>query len=112
VVFRNYWLAAALFVAILTAPKVLSSDHPLIEMPLWAIIYAIAALAVVRFGLIVLATAVFTANIFLNLPFTLDFSAWYATNGFAVLLFFVALAAWSFHTSLGGQRLWKAELFE
>jgi hypothetical protein len=60
----------------------------------------------------VLATAVFTANIFLNLPLTLNFSAWYATNGLAVLLFFVALAAWSSHTSLGGQRLWKTELFE
>lgn len=112
VVFRNSWLAATLFVAILTAPKVLGSDHPLIETPLWAIIYAIAALAVVRFGLIVLATAVFTANIFLNLPFTLSLSAWYASNCFAVLLFFVALAAWSFHTSLGGQRLLKTELFE
>ena len=112
VVFRNSWLAAVLFVAILTAPKVLSSDHPLVETPLWAIIYAIAAVAVVRFGLIVLATAVYTANILLNLPFTLNFSAWYATNGLAVLLFFVALAGWSFVRSLGGQRLWKTELFE
>jgi len=111
-VFRNSWLAAVLFVAILTAPKVLSSDHPLVETPLWAIIYAIAAVAVVRFGLIVLATAVYTANILLNLPFTLNFSAWYATNGLAVLLFFVALAGWSFVRSLGGQRLWKTELFE
>lgn len=112
VVLRNRWLAAALFVAIFTAPKALVSNHPLIEMPIWVIIYSIAALAVVRFGLIVLAAAVFVADVMLNVPFTLDSSAWYASNSFLVLLGFVALAAWGFYTSLGGQRLWKDELFE
>jgi hypothetical protein len=112
VVLRNSWLAGALFVGIFTAPKVLNSGHPLIEAPVWVIIYAIAALAVVRFGLIVLATAVFTANVLLNLPFTLDFSQWYASNSIAVLLAFVALAMWGFYSSLGGQPLWKGDLFE
>jgi hypothetical protein len=112
VIVRNRWLAAGLFVVIFTVPHILSSDHPLIETPVWTIVYAIAAIAVVRFGLIVLATATFLANVLLNLPFTLDFSDLYAASSLCVLLSFVALAAWGFYTSLAGQRLWKDELFE
>ena len=112
VIVRNRWLAAALFIVIFTVPHILSSDHPLIETPVWIIVYAIAAIAVVRFGLIVLATATFLANVLLNLPFTLDFSDLYAASSLCVLLSFVALAAWGFYTSLAGQHLWKDELFE
>jgi serine/threonine-protein kinase len=66
VVVRNRWLAAALFVIIFTTPKIIGSEHPLIDGPVWMIIYGIAAFAVVRFGLIVLAMAGFTANVLLN----------------------------------------------
>ena len=72
----------------------------------------IAAVAVVRFGLVVLATATFTANTLLNVPSTLDFSNWYALNSVLVLLGFVAIAAWGFYTSMAGQRLLKDDLFE
>ena len=40
----------------------------------WLIVYGIAAFALVRFGLITLAVAVFVANIMLNVPVTLDFA--------------------------------------
>ncbi len=112
VLVRNRWLAAVLFVVINTAPKLLASDYPAIETPIWLIIYAIAAVAVVRFGLIVLATATFMTNVLLNLPCTLNFSDWYITSSIWVLLSFVALVAWGFYTSLGGKKLWKDELFE
>ena len=55
----------------------LATKHPLIDSPVWIIIYLIAAIAVVRFGLVVLAVAVFTAKILLNVPYTLDFGEWY-----------------------------------
>jgi hypothetical protein len=47
-----------------------------------------------------------------NVPITLDFSNWYAARSLCVVLGFVVLAAWGFHTSLAGQRLWKDDLFE
>jgi len=112
VLVRNRWVAAALFVILFSLPKILTSDHLAIDIPVWAIIYLIAAFAVVRFGLIVLATAVFTANVLLNLPFTLDFSDWYAPGSVCVVLSFVALALWGFYTALAGQRLLKEELFD
>ena len=112
VLVKNRWVAAAIFVLLFTAPKVLGSDHPLIETPVWLVIYGIAAFAVVRFGLIVLALAVLTVDVLLNIPITLDFSNWYAGRALCVVLGLVLIAAWGFYTSLAGQRLWKDDLFE
>ena len=112
VILRNKWLAAAAFVATFTALNTLQRDHPQIWVWIWLVVFSIAAFGVTRFGLITLTVAIFTANVVLNVPFTLDFSAWYAPASFAVLLSFVALAAWGFYTSLGGRKLWKEDLFE
>jgi len=112
VLVKNRWVAAAIFVLLFTVPKILGSDHPVIETPVWLIIYGIAAFAVVRFGLIVLAMAVLTVDVLINVPITLDFSNWYAARSLCVVIGFVAIAAWGFYTSLAGQRLWKDDLFE
>ena len=80
VILRNKWLALVCFVGIFTALNTLRSDHPQIVWPVWLIVFTLAAGAVSRFGLIVLAVAIFTANVLLNLPYSLDFSTWYAPH--------------------------------
>jgi hypothetical protein len=112
VLLRNRWLAMLGFVAIFATQNTLMADHPQYLAPVWLVVFSIAAYAVTRFGLITLAVAIFTANIVLNIPYTLDFSNWYAPAVFAVVLSFVGIAGWAFYTSLGGQRLWKEDLFE
>jgi len=112
VVLRNSWLAAAGFVLIFTTPRVLASAHPLTDAIVWSLIYVIAAISVVRFGLIVLAIGNFMANVLLNLPYTLDFSNWYAAHCLFILLIFVAIAAWGCYLSLAGKTLWKDELLD
>jgi serine/threonine-protein kinase len=112
VVLRNQWLALVGFIGIYTALSTLQSDHPQIVWPFWLLVYALAAGAVSRFGLIALATAIFTANTLLNLPYSLDFSTWYAPHAAAMAAGCLALAVWGFYTSLGGQKVWKDELFE
>jgi hypothetical protein len=112
VLVKNRWVAAVIFALLFTVPKVLGSDHPLIETPMWLAVYGIAAFAVVRFGLIVLAMGVLTVDVLINVPMTLDFSYWYAGRSLSVVLGFVLVAAWGFYTSLAGQRLWKDDLFE
>ncbi len=109
---RNRWVAAVLFVLVFAIPKILGTNHPLIDSPVWIIIYLIAAIAVVRFGLVVLAMAVFTANLLLNVPYTLDFSDWYAPASVCFVLSIVVLAGWGFYTALAGQKLLKEELFD
>jgi hypothetical protein len=112
VLVRNRWIAAILFVLVFAIPKILATHHPLIDSPVWILIYLIAAVAVVRFGLVVLAVAVFTADLLLNLPFTMDLSAWYAPASTCVVLSILALAVWGFYTALAGQRLLKDDLFD
>jgi len=115
IVLRNKWLATAAFIAIWTANNSLRSTRPeafATFVPVWLVVFGIAAYAVTRFGLITLAVAIFTANVLLSLPCTFDFSNWYATNSLAVLLSFVAIAGWSFYTSLGGQKLLHDDLFQ
>jgi Protein kinase domain len=112
VLLRNKWLAAAAFTVIFAARNILQGDHPQIMAPVWIVVFAIAAFALSRFGIITLSVAIFVANQLLNVPFTTDFSAWYAPGAWGVLLSFIAIAGWGFYTSLGGQKLWKDELFE
>lgn len=109
---RNRWAAAIAFVALYSFFNTLNSNHPLVNIPIWIIIFGIAAFAMVRWGLIVLATAVFTADTLLNVPYTLDLSAWYAPLSTCMVLSVIVLAAWGFHTALAGRKLLKEDLFD
>ncbi len=111
VVLRREWLAAIVFVAIWATLKTLGSDYPWIEAPSWSLLYGVAALVVFRFGFVALAVGLFVTNTLLNVPLTLDFSAWYASSTLLPFLIVAALAVWGFYNSLAGQKLWKAELF-
>ena len=107
VVLRRDWLAAAVFVAIFTFAKTLGSAHLAVNVPAQILIYSIAVVIVVRFGLIPLACAVFTVDLLANVPYSSDFSVWFATTSGAILLSVIALAGWGFYTALGDQTLWK-----
>jgi hypothetical protein len=45
-----------------------------------------------------------------NVPFTTDFSAWYASTAILALLSILVLAGWGFYHSLGGEPLWRPEI--
>jgi serine/threonine protein kinase len=109
VVLRNKWLAAAGFVAIWASLNTLRGHHPEVMVWVWIGVFSVAAFAVTRFGLITLAVAIFTANVLLGLPYTVDFSLWYADSALFVILSFVAIAGWGFYQSLGGRPLWQLE---
>ena len=104
------WIAAGFFVAIFVWKRSLDSTHLAIELPAFVVIYSILSMIVLRFGLVPLAVAAFTVEMFLNVPFTTDFSAWYAGSTAFALLIVVAIAGWGFYHSLGGQPLWKVEM--
>jgi protein-S-isoprenylcysteine O-methyltransferase Ste14 len=77
-----------------------------------AVIYRVAAFACVRFGLVTLAVAVFAVGLLLDVSISFDFSRWYASTALLVPLVVLALAAWSFHTALRGQKLSKEDLLD
>jgi len=51
-----------------------------------------------------------TRNIALNIPVTLNTSAWYFTGATLALGTVAALAIWGFYTALAGQVPWKGEV--
>lgn len=109
IVLRKEWLAAIAFVALFALPRGLTSTYMPIELPAQILIYAIAVLIVVRFGLIPLACAIFTVDMVSSLPFSSDLSTWYMATSITAILSVVALAGWGFYHSLGGTPLWVVE---
>jgi hypothetical protein len=109
---RKQWLAVAAFTLIFTAVKWLNTSYPIVDVPVQFLVYGIAAVVVVRFGLIALAAGIFTVDGLLSTPITTNFSVWYASSPLAALLLVLGLAIWSFRTALAGRPLFKQELFE
>lgn len=109
---RNQWLAIAIFVAIQVAQHALGSKTILLDLVVWTLVYGIAALAVVRFGLIALGIGVFLADVLLNVPYSLDFSNWYAAHNLLIVFSFFAIGVWGFYLSLGGKKLLKPDFFD
>ncbi len=112
VVLRNRWLAGIVFVAIWSLIQTGGGTHPVIEVSAAIAVYVIAAIALVRFGLVTLAAAVFTADVVANIPITMNPSIWYFGNIVFAMASVVALAAWSFHAATAGRKLFSADLFE
>jgi serine/threonine-protein kinase len=112
VLLRNKWVAAAVFVALWTTLQSLGRTHPLLDVPPLAAVYIISAVALVRFGLVTLATAVFTADALGSLPITTNPSAWYFGSVVFVMGSVVLLAAWAFHAATAGRKLISPDLFE
>jgi serine/threonine protein kinase len=107
---RKQWLAAVVFVAIFAVPRGLASSYVSVELPALVLVYAIALLIVIRFGLVPLVIAIFTIDMLGNVPFSSDVSSWYMTTSILALLSVLAIAAWGFYHSLGGQPVWKLEM--
>jgi len=58
-----------------------------------------------------LAVGIFATDMLLNVPLTLDFSAWYFSSALLPLLSVAALAVWGFYNALAGQKLWQGDVF-
>jgi len=101
VVLRKSWLAAGVFVLLFTAMKSVTADYPSVEWPLQAVIYTALAAGALRFGLVALAVALYTADAALNIPVTLNTSAWYFNDSTIALATIAGLAIWGFYTALG-----------
>jgi len=97
VVLRKDWLAAIAFLALYMGQRALQSTHLAIDMTAFFLVYALLVLTIFRFGLVPLAIGAFTVDMLANVPFSSDFSAWYAPTTILALLSVVALAVWGFN---------------
>jgi hypothetical protein len=101
VLLRNEWAAAAAFALLWAALGGLSTaDHPWSGALISLLYFGSGAIAVLRFGLLPYAVAVFISELLLKLPATLDTSAWYFGNMLLLVFIAVALAGWGLYTSV------------
>ncbi len=95
---------------IFTALQYFQSGHPIEDAVAYLVVYGLVAGLVLRFGLLALATFIFVDNLVNYTQPTTFTSAWYFGNDVVLLASVLALAAWGFHTSIAGRRLWKQDL--
>jgi serine/threonine protein kinase len=107
VVTRRQWLAAGIFVLFWVALVVLGSNSPMIALVFAGLSFAAVVINLLRFGLVALAISILVSSLFSRVPITTDFSAWYAGSTLFTLLAVLALALYGFHTSLGGQKVFR-----
>jgi hypothetical protein len=101
VLLRNEWAAAAAFALLWAALGGLSTaDHPWSGALISLLYFGTGAFAVLRFGLLPYAVAIFISELLLKLPATVDTSAWYFGNMLLLVLVAVALAGWGLYTSV------------
>jgi len=109
---RNEWLAAGAFVILFSLQQGLREEDFAVAFLVFLIIYSLAAIALVRFGLVSLAAALFLTDFLLNAPMTANFSHWFIGSTIFVYATAAALSLFAFYTALAGQKLWKEDLFE
>ena len=113
VIFRREWLAAVAFVLFFTAMGTLATNANIgITVPIRLLEYSMMVFVMLRFGLFPFVVGSCVANILVLFPITSDFSAWYAGGAIFALACILALAAYAFHTALGGRPLFKATFLE
>jgi serine/threonine-protein kinase len=110
VLLRNQWLATAGFMLIFSALQYFQSGNPIEDTIASLVVYGLVAGLVLRFGLLALATYIFVDIVISYAQPTTSTSAWYFGNNVLLLASVLALAAWGFHASIAGRRLWKQDL--
>ena len=109
-ILRKDWLAATGFVGIFVLIKALGASEALWRvLPLLVLVYGVFVVLLLRYGIVPLVVSIFTADLLLSNPLTLDFSAWYIPQSLLALLVVLAVAVYGFRCTVAGKRLFEIE---
>ena len=98
---RRPGAAALLFASLFAALNAIGSERPAADALLGFVYFGTGAFAVLRWGLLAYIIAAFLAQLAMEVPVTLDGSAWYFGNVLFVLGVIVGLMAWGLYASVG-----------
>ncbi len=104
---RREWVALAVAWLMFTLATGLGSRYLVVSLSCAAVYSALLIAVATRFGLLALTAALFLLSVFTNFPMTTDFSVWYASSTIFALATALALVAYAFYISLGGQPVFK-----
>ena len=109
---RRRWLGGLVFCLILTVPAALDIDAPFFSVLTVGLYWILAVMAYFRVGILAVAVANTVLYIFYKMPMATDLTAWHSSYMLAAVALVIAAAAWAFHASLGGQKLFTGNLLE
>jgi serine/threonine-protein kinase len=102
---RRQWVAVSVMVLAATSLAVLQEpDVPLI-WPIVAVYHTLLLLVLVRLGVFASIVSVFVTQLTLSSPVTLDSSAWFARQGWAMLLVPAILAGYGCYLTMADRNL-------
>ena len=112
VVLRRERIAVMVLWLLLTVILALVSEATWLMIPFTALWAFLIVLTLIRFGLLALVSVVFFSHLLVFYPITTEVTAWYALDFTIALVIAIALAAYGFYISLGGQKLLPGTLLE
>jgi hypothetical protein len=111
-VLRRERLALVALWLLLTVFDTLISQASLMMIPFIALSAFLMVFTLKRYGLLALISALFFFFLWVQYPMTTELTAWYAIDFTIGLVICLALAAYGFYISLGGQKLFSGKLLE
>ncbi|MGH9365382.1 MAG: serine/threonine-protein kinase, partial [Thermoanaerobaculia bacterium] len=111
VLLRRRWLAIGVSTLVVTVIN-LTGENIAVDLPSSLLISVLMVFVAARFGILALYASLLTATLMSLCPLAPDFSHWYAGRTLFVLLSVAGLAAWGFHTALGGRPVFGSTSLE
>jgi hypothetical protein len=99
------WLLIALLNTLVTQVGLIMSPFPALAAFLFVF-------ALKRYGLLALISAGFFSHLGVFYPMTTELTAWYAIDFTVALVICIALAAYGFYMSLGGEKMFSGRMLE
>jgi len=99
------WLLMTLLVTLVSRASVMMI--PFLALGAFLVVFALK-----RYGLLALISTLFFYTLGVFYPMTTELTAWYASDFTIALVICLALAAYGFYTSLGGEKLWSGKLLD
>lgn len=106
VLLRNTWIAAVVWMFMVSAPFSQGSVRGgWVEVLLSVAVTLLMLAVLLRFGLLTMCVALFVGVLLRNSPLTFDSSAWYSGVTYGVFVIVAAISLYGFQASLGGRRV-------
>ena len=112
VILRRERFAVFMLWLLTTVLLSLVAEGTWVMIPFTALWAFLVVFTLIRFGLLALVSVVFFSHILVFYPLTTELTAWYALDFTIALVIAIALAAYGFYISLGGQKLLPGTLLE
>jgi hypothetical protein len=112
ILLRNRWAAIIAMWLLWSTVQTLGSADPSIDWIFHLLTNAVFLFVLIRLGLLAGIATLWFVLLALSIPFTVDFSSWYAVYSLIAVAVLVAVALYSFYISLAGRPLVRDEVLD